>query len=108
MEYLTAGAQEVFEGVQLGPLLGCGSYGRVHRGMWRGQHVAVKVRRATLLHSVHVDACKCPSLDCVVLKHRPHKQQLLTAPHGIAGNGIHVLCNLHAVGLIHHISPLCS
>jgi len=32
------------EGVELGPLLGRGSYGRVYLGRWNGQEVAIKVR----------------------------------------------------------------
>ena len=35
--------REPFEDVQLGPLLGKGSYGRVYRAMWSGIPVAVKV-----------------------------------------------------------------
>jgi len=33
-----------FDGLELGPLLGKGGYGRVFRGIWYGQRVAVKVR----------------------------------------------------------------
>ena len=32
-----------FEDVQLGPLLGQGSYGQVYRGVWQGAAVAIKV-----------------------------------------------------------------
>ena len=34
---------QVFASVHLGPLLGRGSYGRVHRGVWQSQQIAVKV-----------------------------------------------------------------
>lgn len=37
-------SQGVIDGVQLGPLLGKGSFGRVYQGIWQGQQVAVKVR----------------------------------------------------------------
>lgn len=37
--------QVPFDGLELGPLLGKGGYGRVFRGIWYGQRVAVKVRR---------------------------------------------------------------
>jgi hypothetical protein len=35
-----------FEGLQLGTMIGKGGYGRVYRGMYDGQLVAVKVRPA--------------------------------------------------------------
>lgn len=34
---------QVFEDVQLGPLLGQGGYGKVYRGLWDKTPVAVKV-----------------------------------------------------------------
>ena len=51
-----------FEGLELGPLLGKGGYGRVYRGIYCGRRVAVKVRH---LHArlraasacTHVHAC---------------------------------------------------
>ena len=35
-----------FDDLDLGPLLGKGSFGRVYRGHWEGNPVAVKVRRS--------------------------------------------------------------
>ena len=37
------------EGLQLGHLLGKGSYGRVYHGFWHGQEVAVKVGLTSML-----------------------------------------------------------
>ena len=37
-------AQTPFKGLQLGTMIGKGGYGRVYRGMYEGQLVAVKVR----------------------------------------------------------------
>ena len=37
--------EQPFDDLQLGPLLGQGSFGKVYRGMWSGAPVAVKVRR---------------------------------------------------------------
>lgn len=42
--HVITGRREPFEDVQLGPLLGKGSYGRVYRAMWNGAPVAVKAR----------------------------------------------------------------
>ena len=40
-----------FEGLELGPLVGRGSFGRVYRGRWQDKTVAVKVRaRRTTQH----------------------------------------------------------
>lgn len=33
-----------WEDVELGPLIGAGSFGKVYRGVWNGAHVAVKAR----------------------------------------------------------------
>ncbi|KAK9823953.1 hypothetical protein WJX72_006631 [[Myrmecia] bisecta] len=40
---LRARSDEVFDGVEMGPLLGRGSYGRVYKGRWKGAIVAIKV-----------------------------------------------------------------
>ena len=37
------------EGLELGPIVGKGSYGSVYRGSYQRQHVAVKARRGPLL-----------------------------------------------------------
>jgi hypothetical protein len=42
-QVISTGRSEPFEDVQLGPLLGKGSYGRVYRAMWNSILVAVKV-----------------------------------------------------------------
>lgn len=40
---MDAEVQQPFDDVQLGPMLGQGSYGKVFRGRWNGTDVAVKV-----------------------------------------------------------------
>jgi len=43
-EFGAAAAQHLLDHVQLGVLIGAGSFGRVYKGRWQGRDVAVKVR----------------------------------------------------------------
>lgn len=43
---------QVFEDVQLGPLLGQGGYGKVYRGLWDKTPVAVKVWGVLSVHTL--------------------------------------------------------
>lgn len=43
-----------FEGLLLGTLIGQGSFGRVYRGVWKGQLVGVKVRLLVVVVSAYV------------------------------------------------------
>lgn len=43
------GKKHPWEDVELGPLIGQGSFGKVYRGVWNGAPVAVKVGTLSLL-----------------------------------------------------------
>lgn len=49
-----SGREEPFDDVQLGPLLGKGSFGRVFRGRWNGVPVAVKVVESPIVSKAHL------------------------------------------------------
>ncbi len=51
------GKRHPWEDVELGPLIGQGSFGKVYRGVWNGAPVAVKVSNRMLI-SVHLQ-CPC-------------------------------------------------
>ena len=49
-----SGKKHPWEDVELGPLIGQGSFGKVYRGVWNGAPVAVKVTAALAIHAHHV------------------------------------------------------
>lgn len=44
-----------WDDIELGPLIGAGSFGKVYRGVWNGAHVAVKART----RPTHAEPCCC-------------------------------------------------
>ena len=44
-----------WDDIELGPLIGAGSFGKVYRGVWNGAHVAVKARA----RPSHAEPCCC-------------------------------------------------
>lgn len=58
---LDSGRAGPIAGLLLGPLVGRGSYGRVHRGIFEGRPVAIKVRKVDVLFTSCLLGCFCAS-----------------------------------------------
>ena len=58
-----------FEGLLLGSLVGRGSFGRVYRGLWKGQVIGVKVRFLPLPSFLHLHPPSLPPSPLAILAH---------------------------------------
>ena len=80
-QVVSTGRNEPFEDVQLGPLLGKGSYGRVYRAMWNSILVAVKVQTAVGL------------ICCLSRLHRALQSGSSCTPAGFGPMGLRLLAS---------------